>query len=70
MITINGNKNTSIIVSQTKKQITVGDKTYPFPKGVRGNSISTINNRSYVDGYELIDGEWKKTLRALWHIFF
>jgi hypothetical protein len=59
-----------VIVSQKDKTVTIGDKVYPFPKGMKGYSVTTINNRSYIDGYELIKGEWKKTLKALWYKYF
>lgn len=59
-----------ISVNQRNKTITIGNKVYPFPKGMTGSNITTINNKSYIDGYELVNGEWKKTLRALWHKFF
>lgn len=43
---------------------------YPFLDKMKCNNITTINNKVYVDGYELVDGKWKRTLKALWHKFF
>ena len=29
-----------------------------------------VNNRFYVNGYEYKNGEWKRTLKALWYLLF
>lgn len=38
-------------------------------KNKRINS-AIVNGRAYMSGYEFKNGEWKRTLRALWHLFF
>lgn len=45
-----------------------GVKMPPCP--AKGRCSTVINNKVYIDGYELVDGKWKKTLRALWHKWF
>ena len=45
-----------------------GVKTPPCP--VKGHNSTIINNKVYLNGYELVNGQWKKTLRALWHKWF
>lgn len=45
-----------------------GVKMPPCP--VNGHNSTIINNKVYLNGYELVNGEWKKTLRALWHKWF
>lgn len=45
-----------------------GIKMPPCP--AKGRNSTVINNKVYIDGYELINGKWKKTLRALWHKWF
>lgn len=45
-----------------------GVKMPPCP--AKGRRSTVINNKVYIDGYELVDGKWKKTLRALWHKWF
>ena len=42
-----------------------GIKMPPCPG--KGYSSTIINNKVYLNGYELIDGRWKRTLRALWY---
>ena len=34
------------------------------------NSIVQINDKLYVNGYEYNHGYWKRTLKALWHLWF
>lgn len=45
-----------------------GVKMPPCP--TKGRNSTVINNKVYIDGYELVNGKWKKTLRALWHKLF
>lgn len=45
-----------------------GIKMPPCP--APGHNITMINNKVYVNGYELINGKWKRTLKALWYKFF
>lgn len=45
-----------------------GVKMPPCP--AKGHNSTIINNKVYMNGYELVDGKWKKTLRALWYKWF
>lgn len=45
-----------------------GVKMPPCP--AKGHNSTIINNKVYLNGYELVDGQWKKTLRALWYKWF
>lgn len=47
-----------------------GIKLPALPSKCRCNSVTTINNKVYIDGYEFKNGKWKKTLRAWWHLWF
>lgn len=40
----------------------------PVPSG--GYNSTVINGKVYIDGYEFKNGKWKRTLRALWHLWF
>jgi len=59
-----------VLVNQSKCTVVVDGKTYKFPKGVKGYNITTINSKVYIDGFELKNGVWKRTLKALYHRFF
>lgn len=53
------------------KIIINGEQVSPPPgKNGKYHSITTINDQVYIDGYEFVDGQWKKTLKALWHKWF
>ena len=45
-----------------------GVKMPPCPE--KGHNSTIINNKVYLNGYELINGKWKKTFRSLWHKWF
>ena len=59
--------NTGIVVIGNEVTID-GVKMPPCPG--KGHNSTIINNKVYLNGYELVDGKWKKTLRALWHKWF
>ena len=40
----------------------------PVPS--KGYNNTVINGKVYIDGYEWKNGKWKRTLRALWHLWF
>ena len=66
-IQINGNLSNSIITNGNNVTIN-GVKLPPAP--CAGNNSTVINGKIYLDGYEFVNGEWKRTLTALWHLFF
>ena len=70
MITIQENGKTYSIVNSREKWIEINGIRYKFPKRVKGHSVSQIDNHIFIDGYEFIDGKFKRTLKALWHLFF
>ena len=48
-----------------------GKRIASAPKSKSGKTSSTvINDKIYVNGYEYKNGEWKRTLAALWHLWF
>ena len=53
----------------SKDRVVLNGVEYKPPKG-KANYISVINNKVYIDGYELVNGEWKRTLNAIWHLLF
>ena len=70
MITIQKNKKNYSIVNSKEKWIEINGIKYQFPKRIKGHSVSQIDNHIFIDGYEFINGKFKRTLRALYHLFF
>lgn len=70
MITIQENGKTYSIVNSREKWIEINGVRYKFPKRVKGHSVSQVDNHIFIDGYEFIDSKFKRTLRALYHLFF
>lgn len=49
----------------------VDGKKVNIPEHIQCNSITTLNGRIYVGGYELEgNGEWRKTFKAWWYKHF
>lgn len=57
-------------VIQNGHNLIINGKTYDYPKNTKGQNVTIIDGNIYVNGYELINGEWKRTFSALWHKFF
>ena len=48
-----------------------GKRIASAPKSKSGTiSSAVIGDKIYVNGYEYKNGEWKRTLAALWHLWF
>ena len=61
----------STITDSSKRVTIINGVEYPWVRGMRGCSTTTINGKVFIDGFELNkNGEWKRTLRALWHLIF
>lgn len=56
-----------VIVYVNRVQID-GKKLPPCP--TKGKNITILNRKVYIDGYEFKNGKWKRTFRALWHLWF
>lgn len=57
-------------VRYSKDRIVINGVTISVPQKFKANSVTIVDNRLFVGGYEYINGKWKKTLRALWHKWF
>jgi hypothetical protein len=68
MANIMTNGNTSIRIEDNK--IFINGVEVERPAGMKGYSISQINDKIYMDGYELKNGKWKRTLKGLFHYLF
>lgn len=64
-------QNNMVISSDAKQRVTIiNGIEYPWRKEMTGCSCTTINSKVYIDGFELKSGQWKRTLKALWHLVF
>lgn len=70
-----GNYINNSVISSTEGVCVIGNevtidgvKLPPCP--AKGHNSTIIDNKVYIDGYEFVNGRWKKTLRALWHKWF
>ena len=67
MITVNNNTYVSIVGNE----IHINKQKVPdLPHKSSSMNVTTINDRVFINGYEYKDGEWKRTLAALWHWLF
>lgn len=65
------NNGNSVSTDGRRRVTIINGVEYNWKKGMKGFSITTVNNKVFIDGYELTKkGEWKRTLRALWHLIF
>lgn len=53
----------------------IGNQVYingtPLPPApCKGRNSTMIDGKVYLDGYEYKNGKWKRTLMALWHLWF
>lgn len=72
-----GSSNSGIYTIGNKNLIYInGKRLPPLPNQSKnngftiGNNTTISGNRVFVNGYEYKNGEWKRTLRALWHMLF
>ena len=58
------------VVQINGKIIVDGVELPPCPSKSANVSSTIINGNVYLNGYEYKNGEWKRTLKALWHLMF
>jgi hypothetical protein len=59
----------TVIVNSKERVVVLGSQVVRFHKKMKGNNITTINGKCYIDGFELVNGKWKRTFWSLWHLF-
>lgn len=69
MYNLNSVRNNENVIIVGNKGVFINGKEYPLPDGKSTNS-TIIDNHVFVNGYELKNGKWKKTLRAIFHKYF
>lgn len=53
------------------KTVYVNGKEMPScPSKSKNINSTVINGHVYINGYELVDNAWRRTLKALWHYWF
>lgn len=72
---LDNEKHRNVVVND-ENVITIGDKAvfvngerFPLPNE-KCSSSTVIDNHIFIDGYELKNGKWKKTPRAIFHKYF
>lgn len=59
----------NILLVVSGNEVTInGVKMPPCP--AKGHNSTIIDNKVYLNGYELVNGKWKRTLKALWYKWF
>lgn len=58
-----------ITVDSNKRLLIINGVQMDMPKKMKGNSICTNGNSVYIDGFELKNGKWKRTIRAFWECY-
>lgn len=66
-IQVNGD---GVIVIGNERIVYMNGKEIPFHPNMKGNNITTIDGKAYIDGFEYKNGKWKRTLKALFHKWF
>lgn len=64
-VVVNGN-NSCIIC---REYVQINGVVLPPAPG-KGSNVTTINDKVYINGYEYKNGKWRRTLKALWHLWF
>ena len=57
-----------VIVSGNK--VWVDGKELPLVPVKSPHSITQIDNKVYIDGFEFKNGKWRRTIKAIWHLLF
>lgn len=50
-------------------RVWINGKELPPTKG-KGTNVTQIDGKVYINGYEFKKGKWRRTLAALWHLWF
>jgi len=60
----------NVFINSKDRVVVSGSYVVSFHKKMTGKSITTINGKCYIDGFELVNGKWRRTLAAFWHKYF
>lgn len=59
-----------VIVIGNERFAYIDGKKVPFHPNMRGNNVTTVDNKVYIDGFEYKNGKWKRTLKGFFHKWF
>lgn len=63
--TIQSNKNTIVVGNK----VWINGTLLPSAP-CKGRNSTLIDGKVYLDGYEYKNGKWRRTIKALWHLWF
>jgi hypothetical protein len=63
-------QNDKVVVMIGNRVLINGEELPPVPTKRAGHSTTQIDGNVYIDGYEFKKGKWRRTLRALWYMWF
>lgn len=66
-IQVNGD---GVIVIGSERTVYIKGKTIKFHPNMKGNNVTTINGKVYIDGFEYKNRAWKRTLKAFLYKWF
>ena len=61
-------QNNNYVINNS--EIVIDGQKIPNPPCGSWTNVTMINGHIFVNGYEYKNGQWKRTLRALWHLWF
>ena len=60
-----------IVYSNVQKRYTdIDGIRYYWRKEMTGRRCVITKSKVYIDGFEIKDGHWQRTLKAMWHCIF
>ena len=57
----------NVIISGNK--VWINGKELPPVPVKSPHSITQIDNKVYIDGFESKKGKWRRTIKAIWHLY-
>ena len=48
----------------------INNNPMPMCPAVDVSNVKIINQHVYIGGYELVDGQWERTIKAMWYKYF
>lgn len=65
---MSSNRFTQSVCFTDGKILVNGKEVPPLPKEYNYSHITQCGGRVFFNGYELVDGTWKRTIRSLLHL--